>query len=77
MQIIHSGRDRAASILEYQSQGASAQPLADGAGEIRRQVMAGQGAAMARGEVHSKGNDAGCSAIMIQLAELTLVAEPA
>jgi hypothetical protein len=44
---------------------------------MRRSIMAGQGAVIARGETHSKGSDAGCSAIMIQLAGLTLIAEPA
>jgi len=37
---------------------------------VRHAVRAGQGALIARGELHSKGSDTGCSALMIQLAEL-------
>jgi quercetin dioxygenase-like cupin family protein len=37
---------------------------------VRRPVRAGQGAVIARGEMHAKGSEAGCTAIMIQLAEL-------
>jgi quercetin dioxygenase-like cupin family protein len=37
---------------------------------VRRTVRTGQGAVIARGEVHAKGSDTGCTAIMIQLAEL-------
>src|SRR5690349_16732024 len=44
--------------------------IADGSG-IRRTLRTGQGAVVARGEVHAKGSEAGCSAIMIQLADLT------
>lgn len=109
MHIIDFMPERAASVTEYASRGASAQRLADGAGEAhvyavhleaggeigahpagfgqlflviagsawvasadgaRHSVSAGQGAAIARGEVHAKGSDAGCTAIMIQLAAL-------
>ena len=38
---------------------------------LRRTLCAGQGAVIARGEVHAKGSDTGCSAVMIQLSELT------
>lgn len=41
-----------------------------GADGVQHVVRAGQGAVIARGEVHSKGSDSGCSAVMIQLAEL-------
>jgi quercetin dioxygenase-like cupin family protein len=41
-----------------------------GADGVRRAVRAGQGAVIARGEVHAKGSDVGLSAVMIQLAEL-------
>jgi len=41
---------------------------------VRRAVRAGQGAVIARGEVHAKGSEAGCTAVMIQLAELTPLA---
>jgi len=34
---------------------------------LRQSLSAGQGAVIARGEVHSKGSDAGLSAIMIQI----------
>src|SRR5689334_18066562 len=37
----------------------------------RHSVRAGQGAVIARGEMHAKGSEAGCTAVMIQLAELT------
>jgi quercetin dioxygenase-like cupin family protein len=40
----------------------------------RRSLRVGQGAVIARGEVHAKGSEAGCTAIMIQLAELTSTA---
>ena len=42
------------------------------AGEDGRRVtlLAGQGAYIERGEVHSKGSDAGMTAIMVQVAEL-------
>jgi quercetin dioxygenase-like cupin family protein len=40
-----------------------------GADGVRHVVRAGQGAVIARGELHSKGSDSGCSAVMIQLAE--------
>jgi quercetin dioxygenase-like cupin family protein len=114
MYVIDFGASRAAPITEYASHGASAVPLADGAGEahvyalhfsaggeigphpagigqlflvirgdawvaggdgVRRAVGAGQGAVIARGEVHAKGSGAGCTAIMIQLAELTPAAD--
>lgn len=42
----------------------------------RRRVRAGQGAVIARGEVHAKGSEMGCTAVMIQLAELAPAAEP-
>jgi quercetin dioxygenase-like cupin family protein len=38
---------------------------------IRRAVRAGQGAVIGRGEVHATGSDGGCTAVMIQLADLT------
>ena len=34
---------------------------------LRQSLIAGQGAVIVRGEVHSKGSDAGLSAIMIQI----------
>jgi quercetin dioxygenase-like cupin family protein len=110
MHVIDFGPERAAPITEYASRGASAQPLADGAGEahvyalhlepggeigahpaafgqlflvvtgsgwvagadgVRHDLPAGQGAVLARGEVHAKGSATGCSALMIQLAALT------
>ena len=37
---------------------------------VRHAVRAGQGAVIARGEVHAKGSEAGLTAVMIQLAEL-------
>jgi quercetin dioxygenase-like cupin family protein len=43
---------------------------------VRRVVRAGQGAVIARGEVHAKGSETGCGAIMIQLAELTPARDP-
>jgi hypothetical protein len=30
---------------------------------------------IARGEVHAKGSEAGCTALMVQVAELTLPAD--
>ena len=116
MHVIDFNAERSAPITEYDSHGASAQPLADGAGEahvyavhlapggeigphpagfgqlflvvagegwvagadgMRCCVRAGQGAVIARGEVHAKGSEAGCSALMIQLAELATAPEPA
>jgi quercetin dioxygenase-like cupin family protein len=41
-----------------------------GADGVRRRVCTGQGAIISRGERHAKGSDTGCTAIMIQLAEL-------
>lgn len=40
-----------------------------GADGVRRPVRAGQGVVIGRGEVHAKGSEARCSAVMIQLAE--------
>src|SRR5690242_5467803 len=37
---------------------------------VRRTVSAGKGAVIARGEVHAKGSETGCTAIMIQVADL-------
>ena len=115
MHITSFGPERAHPTAEYGSRGASAQPLADGAGEahvyavhlgadgeigphpagfgqlflvvsgeawvaggdgVRHPVRAGQGAVIARGEVHGKGSEVGCTAIMIQLAELAPAADP-
>ncbi|AHG93557.1 Cupin 2 conserved barrel domain protein (plasmid) [Gemmatirosa kalamazoonensis] len=45
-----------------------------GADGARHLVRAGHGAVIARGEVHAKGSDSGCSAVMIQLTELALPA---
>jgi quercetin dioxygenase-like cupin family protein len=42
-----------------------------GADGVRHAVRAGQGAVIARGEMHAKGSRPGCTAIMIQVAELT------
>lgn len=42
-----------------------------GADGVRHPVRAGQAAVIARGEVHAKGSETGCTAIIIQLAELT------
>lgn len=47
-----------------------------GADGMRCSVRTGQGAVIARGEVHAKGSEAGCSALMIQLAELATAPEP-
>jgi quercetin dioxygenase-like cupin family protein len=107
MHLIDFGSEHGTPITDYASRGATAQPLAHGAGEahvyvvhlapggeigphpagieqlflvvagsawvaggdgVRRPVRAGQGAVIARGEMHAKGSDAGCSAVMIQLA---------
>jgi len=38
---------------------------------VRQPLAAGQGAFIARGEVHAKGSDAGLTAIMVQLTDLT------
>ena len=43
---------------------------AAGADGRRVQLGAGQGAYFARGEMHSKGSDAGATAIMVQVSEL-------
>lgn len=48
-----------------------------GADGVRRPVRTGMGAVFARGEVHAKGSEGGCTAIMIQLAELTPALDPA
>ncbi|HYZ93012.1 MAG TPA: cupin domain-containing protein [Actinomycetota bacterium] len=45
--------------------------VADGAGE-RWQLSAGEGAFIAKGEVHAKGSDAGMTALMIQVSDLEL-----
>ncbi len=45
-----------------------------GADGVRRPVHVGQGAVIDRGEMHAKGSATGLVAVMIQLAELTLVA---
>jgi quercetin dioxygenase-like cupin family protein len=113
MHIIEFGPERAAPITEYRSRGASAQPLANGAGEahvyavhlaaggeigphpagfgqlflvvagsawvagpdgVRSVVREGQGAVIASGEVHAKGSETGCTAVMIQLSLLTPMA---
>lgn len=37
---------------------------------VRRPLRRGQGAVIARGEVHAKGSEEGCSAVMIQIADL-------
>jgi quercetin dioxygenase-like cupin family protein len=110
MHVIDFNPERSTPITEYDSRGASTQPLASGAGEahvyavhvaaggeigphpagfgqlflvvsgeawvtggdgVRHSVRAGHGAVIARGEVHRKGSAPGCTAIMIQLAELT------
>ena len=42
-----------------------------GADAVPRRVGAGQGAYIGRGEVHAKGSDAGLTAIMVQLADLS------
>lgn len=47
-----------------------------GADGVRHAVRAGQGAVIARGEVHAKGSGVGCTAVMIQLAELTPGVDP-
>jgi quercetin dioxygenase-like cupin family protein len=41
-----------------------------GADGARRSLGAGQGAIIARGELHAKGSETGLTAVMIQLAEL-------
>jgi quercetin dioxygenase-like cupin family protein len=43
-----------------------------GEGEARVELSAGQAACFARGEVHSKGSDAGMTAIMIQVSDLEI-----
>jgi len=61
-----------APISEYESHGAHALPLGGGRGDgVRQPLAAGQGAFIARGEVHAKGSDAGLTAIMVQLTDLT------
>jgi quercetin dioxygenase-like cupin family protein len=45
-----------------------------GADGVRHRVRAGQGAVIARGEMHAKGSAPGCSAVMIQIEDLTLLA---
>ena len=47
-----------------------------GADGVKLRVQVGQGAVIARGERHAKGSEAGCTAIMIQLAELAPTAPP-
>lgn len=42
-----------------------------GGDAVRYPLAAGQGAWIARGEVHAKGSDTGLTAIMVQLTELT------
>lgn len=44
---------------------------AAGADGERTAIRAGQGAYFARGEQHSKGSDTGCTAIMIQVSDLS------
>jgi quercetin dioxygenase-like cupin family protein len=39
---------------------------------VRHALRAGHRAAIARGELHAKGSDSGCSAVMIQLGDLAL-----
>ena len=46
-----------------------------GADGVRRPVCAGQGAVIVRGEVHAKGSETGCSAVMIQLRELLVAGD--
>jgi hypothetical protein len=41
---------------------------------VRQTVCAGQGAMIARGEVHAKGSRTGLTAVMVQVAELVAVA---
>jgi quercetin dioxygenase-like cupin family protein len=43
-----------------------------GADRVPRPVGAGEGAYIQRGEVHAKGSDAGLTAIMVQLTDLSL-----
>jgi hypothetical protein len=45
-----------------------------GADGVRQTVCAGQGAMIARGEVHAKGSRTGLTAVMVQVAELAAVA---
>ena len=61
----------AVPIAEYGSRGARVA----GADGTRCPMRAGQGAVIARGEVHAKGSEAGCSAVMIQLGELAPAGE--
>ena len=44
-----------------------------GGNGVRQPLAAGQGAFIARGEVHAKGSDTGLTAIMVQLTDLTPV----
>jgi quercetin dioxygenase-like cupin family protein len=37
----------------------------------RREVHEGEAAVIARGEMHAKGSEAGCTAVMIQIAEMS------
>lgn len=46
------------------------QAWAAGADGLRVSLRAGQGAYFARGEIHSKGSDAGATVIMVQVSEL-------
>jgi quercetin dioxygenase-like cupin family protein len=41
-----------------------------GSDDVRRALSVGQGAFIARGEVHAKGSDTGLTAIMVQLTDL-------
>jgi quercetin dioxygenase-like cupin family protein len=38
---------------------------------VRHTVRAGEAAMIERGEMHAKGSEIGCSAVMIQIADLT------
>jgi len=116
MHLLEFSAVRALPIAEYQSHGASAHLLADGAGEshvyavhlepggeigphpagfgqlflvvsgdawvegndgARHVVHSGHGAFIGRGETHAKGSVHGCTAIMIQIAELSVPGTPA
>jgi hypothetical protein len=47
-----------------------------GADGVRHAITVGQGAVIVRGEQHAKGSDMGMIALMIQIADLEMVAAP-
>ena len=47
-----------------------------GADGVRKELRDGEGALIARGEIHAKGSTSGLTAIMVQLTELTAASAP-